>query len=216
MTLRTKFLVLLGGIALLVALVFAPLGRAQAAEAATPIPAAEAPKDVGGPGNAEARDATFSQEEILEKARGFFGEVSQGLAKAIAKVFEEQGRPNAFIEGEEVSGAFVVGARYGKGRLVRKFAPSRELFWQGPSVGFDVGGEASRVFTLVYSLDHGDQLYKRFPGVDGSFYFVAGASASYLRSGDIVIAPVRTGVGLRAGANVGYMHFTPEHSWIPL
>ena len=168
------------------------------------------------PGAAWAQDDTFSQEEILEKARGFFGETTQGLAKAVAKVFEDHGRPNAFISGEEIAGAVGVGVRYGNGTLNRKIGAGRKVYWQGPSIGFDLGGNASRVFTLVYNLRDTDTLVQRFPGVEGSFYFVAGVGVNYQQSGDIILAPMRTGVGLRAGASVGYLHYTREHSWIPL
>ena len=170
---------------------------------------------VGGAGPARASD-TYTQQEILEKARGFFGETTQGLAKAVAKVFEDHGQPNAFIAGEEVSGAIGVGVRYGEGVLTRKTGGDLQVYWQGPSIGFDFGGNASRVFTLVYNLRGSDQLFQRFPGVEGSFYFVAGVGVNYQQSGDLILAPMRTGVGLRAGAAVGYLHYTREHSWIPL
>lgn len=160
-------------------------------------------------------DDTFSQEEVLEKARGFFGETTQGLAKAVEKVFEDLGRPTAVIVGEEASGAFVVGLRYGEGTLSMKKGGDRKVYWQGPSVGFDFGGNASRSFTLVYNLDRPDQLFQRFPGVDGSAYLVAGFSVNYQRASDITLAPIRTGVGLRLGANVGYLHYNREHSWVP-
>ncbi len=170
-----------------------------------------------GPASAaEAEEATFSETEILDKARGFFGETTQGLAKAIQKVFEDQGRPNAFIAGEEVSGAIGIGVRYGNGTLARKTGAGRKVYWQGPSVGFDLGGNASKVFVLIYHLGSTEQLFQRYPGVDGSFYFVAGVGVNYQQSGDVILAPIRTGVGLRAGANIGYLHYTREHSWIPL
>ena len=160
-------------------------------------------------------ESTYSQEEILSKARGFFGETTEGLAEGIAKVFEDQGRPNAYIIGEEVSGAIGVGLRYGEGTLNSKTLGSRTVYWQGPSVGFDLGGNASRNMTLIYNLPSQEALFQRFPGVDGSLYFVAGLSINYQRSGDITLAPIRTGVGLRAGANVGYLHYTKEKSWNP-
>jgi hypothetical protein len=163
-----------------------------------------------------AADDTFSQSEILAKARGFFGETTQGLAKAIEKVFEDKGRPNGYIVGEEAGGAIAVGVRYGKGDLNRKGSPLRPIFWQGPTIGLDVGGNASKVFALIYNLRTAEQLYQRFPGVEGSLYIVAGLSVNYQQSGDVVIAPIRTGVGLRAGANVGYIIFTREHTWNPL
>lgn len=158
---------------------------------------------------------TYSSEEILAKAKGFFGETTQGLARAIEKAFADHGRPNGYIEGEEASGAIGVGLRYGNGTLNRKMAGPMKVYWQGPSIGFDLGGNASKVFTLVYRLPNADALFQRFPGVDGSLYFIAGVSLNYQQSGDIVLAPIRTGVGLRAGASVGYLHYTRKHSWVP-
>ncbi len=160
-------------------------------------------------------DDTYDKETVLETATEFFGETTEGLAKVIQKIFEDQGRPNAFIPGEEVSGAFVFGLRYGSGELHRKKAEPRKVYWQGPSVGFDVGGNVSKVFVLVYHLKDGEQIYQRFPGVEGTFYFVAGVGVNYQQSGDIILAPIRTGVGLRAGANIGYLHYTRKSSLIP-
>lgn len=171
---------------------------------------------LGWHGPAAAQDNTFSEEEILEKATEFFGDTTAGLAKAIEKAFRDQGRPNAYIAGEEASGAIGVGLRYGKGSLMRKNGESRKVFWQGPSIGFDFGGNASKVFTLVYRLGSTGALFQRYPGVNGSLYFVAGFGLNYQQSGAVVLAPIRTGVGLRAGVNLGYLHYTREHSWIPL
>ncbi len=162
-----------------------------------------------------AKQKGFSEKEILTRAEGFFGDVTEGLAKAIQKAFAELGQPNAIIIGDEISGAIGIGARYGKGQLETHGGESRPLFWQGPSIGFDTGGNASKVMALIYNLDEVEQLYQRFPGVDGSLYFIAGASLNYLRSADITIAPIRTGVGARAGVSVGYLHFTRKKSWIP-
>ena len=165
---------------------------------------------------ARAQDDTFSQEEILAKARGFFGETTKGLAKAIEKVFEDQGRPNAYITGEEVSGAIGVGLRYGNGTLNRKNGESRRLYWQGPSIGIDLGANASKVFTLIYNLQDTNLIFQRFPGVEGTVYVVAGVGVNYQRASNITLAPIRTGAGLRAGANVGYLHYTRKKSWVPL
>ncbi len=160
-------------------------------------------------------DETFDKEEIYDEAARFFGETTEGLAKVIEKIFADEGRPNAYIVGEEASGAIGVGLRYGKGELHRKGAAAIPVFWQGPSIGFDLGGDASKVFVLVYKLERTADLFQRFPTVDGRLYFVAGVGANIQRSGDVTLAPIRTGVGLRAGANVGYTHYTREHSWIP-
>ena len=163
----------------------------------------------------QTAENTYGKGEILDKATGFFGETTDGLAKAIEHVFEDQGRPNAYIAGEEISGAIGIGLRYGKGVLHSKTGGARQVFWQGPSVGFDFGANLSKVFVLIYGLGRADDIFQRFPGVDGSFYFIAGVGVNYQRSGDIVLAPIRTGVGLRAGANIGYLHYTREESYNP-
>jgi hypothetical protein len=175
-----------------------------------------APSQIHAAEAAKADDDTFTQGEILDKAKGFFGATTEGLAKAIQKVFEEQGRLNAFIIGEEIGGAIGIGVRYGDGMLNRKTGETRKVYWQGPSIGFDLGADASKMFILIYHLPETEKLFQRFPAVDGSFYFVAGVGVNYQQSGNIIQAPIRTGVGLRAGVNVGYMHYTKEHSWLPL
>jgi len=162
----------------------------------------------------EATEATYSESEILTKAKGFFGATTEGLAKAIEKVFEDQGRPNAYITGEEVSGAIGIGVRYGEGTLNRKTGGAHKIYWQGPTIGFDLGADASKMFILIYHLLN--SLFQRFPAIDGSFYFIAGVGVNYQQSGNIIQAPIRTGVGLRAGINIGYMHYTRTFSWIPL
>lgn len=174
------------------------------AEEATPVPPAD-----------DETSGHYTEQEILDKAKGFFGDVSEGLAKAVRKVFEDQGEPTAYIAGEEASGAIGIGARYGRGTLEMASGQTRELFWQGPSIGFDLGGDASKVFTLIYQLNDIEQIYQRYPGVDGSYFFIAGAGVNYLRSGKVTLAPIRTGVGVRAGASIGYLHFTREKSWVP-
>jgi hypothetical protein len=161
-------------------------------------------------------DDGFDQAAMVNKATEFFGETTEGLAKAVEHVFDDHGKPNAYITGEEFSGAIGVGLRYGEGTLYRTDGGSRKVYWQGPSIGFDLGGNVSKVFVLVYHLGDSDDLYQRFPGVEGTFYFVAGVGVNYQKSGDIVLAPMRTGVGLRAGANIGYLHYTDEFSWLPL
>jgi hypothetical protein len=163
-----------------------------------------------------AEEETYEENEILEATENFFGATTEGLAEVVEKIFADQGRPNAYIAGEEISGAIGIGVRYGKGDLNRKAGGSRKVYWQGPSIGFDLGGNASKVFVLIYHLPNNDALFQRFPAVEGSIYVVAGVGANYHQSGDIILAPIRTGVGLRAGVNVGYMHYTRKKSWIPL
>lgn len=158
---------------------------------------------------------TYSQEEIIGLATGFFGDTTEGLAMAIEKVFKDQGRPNAYIAGEEISGAIGVGLRYGNGQLNRKGEDSNKIYWQGPSIGWDFGGNASKVFALIYNLGDIELIYRRYPGVEGSFYFVAGVGVNYQQRDDVILAPIRTGVGLRGGVNIGYLHYNREHSWLP-
>jgi len=164
------------------------------------------------PGN---KGDKFSQNEVVDAAANFFGVASEATAKAVQKVFSEQGLPDAYIKGDEGSGAIVVGLRYGSGWLIRKGYEPEKIYWQGPSVGWDFGGNASKVFMLVYNLGDEERLFQRFPGVDGSFYLVAGIGVNYLHANHITIAPMRTGVGLRAGVNAGYLQFTREHTLNP-
>jgi len=160
-------------------------------------------------------DQTFSENEIVQAASGFFGATTEIVAKAVERVFRDQGLPDAYIKGDEGSGAFVVGLRYGSGWLIRKGREPQKVYWQGPSVGFDVGGNASKNFTLVYNLGPSDRLFQRFPGVEGSYYFVAGLGVNYQRSDGITLAPMRTGVGLRAGVNAGYLAYTRDRTINP-
>jgi hypothetical protein len=171
-----------------------------------PAPAAEA-----------AAGQTYTQNEIVNRAAGFFGTTTEGLARAVERVFSEKGSPNAYITGVEGSGAVVVGLRYGDGDLFMKSNGERpvKVYWQGPSVGFDVGGNASKVFTLVYNLPNTEAIYQRFPGVDGSAYLVAGVGVNYQQNGRIILAPMRTGVGLRAGASIGYLSYSKERNILP-
>jgi len=158
---------------------------------------------------------TYSQDEVLQATKGFFGDTSKDLATIIEKIFKDQGQPNAYITGEEAAGAIAVGLRYGNGWLHRKTAGNRRVYWQGPSIGFDFGGNASKVFTLVYNLGDSSQIYQRFPGAEGTIYVVGGFGVNYQQAGRIILAPIRTGVGLRAGANVGYLSYSREQSIIP-
>ena len=157
----------------------------------------------------------FSKVEIVSKASGFFGSTSQGVAGAIEHVFKDQGQPTGYIAGTEGSGAVGVGLRYGKGVLYMKHHRPVTVYWQGPSIGWDFGGNASRVFTLIYKIDDPSQIYHRFPGVDGSIYFVAGIGVNYQTGDGLTLAPIRTGVGARAGANVGYLDYSHKRHILP-
>lgn len=163
----------------------------------------------------EKDDGTYDEDSVLKAATDFFGSTTEGLAKVIEKAFKEQGRPNAFIKGEEASAAITVGLRYGQGELLMKGGGASKVFWAGPSIGFDLGANASKVFTLVYKLPKASAIYQRFPGVDGSLYYIGGAGINYQRLKGITLAPIRLGVGMRAGASVGYVHYRREKSINP-
>jgi len=158
---------------------------------------------------------TFSSNELVREGHRFFGTVSRGLAQIVEAAVSRWGQPNGYILGQEGSGAFVVGLRYGDGKLYTKNAGDRRVFWEGPSVGFDYGGEGARTMMLVYNLPATDAVYQRFAGVDGSAYFIGGFGMTALASGDIIVVPIRSGVGLRLGANIGYLKFTPRATWNP-
>lgn len=160
-------------------------------------------------------DEAFTKNEVITAARHFFGGAAEGIATVVEKAFHDHGRPNAYIQGEEGSGAFGVGLRYGEGRLVRKIGGSHRIYWQGPSIGFDVGGNASKVFMLVYNLGRTNDIFRRFPGVEGSYYVFAGVGMHYMRAERMILAPMYAGVGLRAGVNMNYLHFTREKSLNP-
>lgn len=163
-----------------------------------------------------ANDDTYDQDSVLQAAIEFFGQTTEGLAKVIEKAFKDHGRPVGYIRGEEVAGAITVGLVYGQGDLTLKNGATAKVYWQGPSIGFDLGLNASKVFVLVYNLKRPEDIYQRFPGVDGSLYWAAGVGMNYQQRQDIVLAPIRLGVGWRAGASVGYMHYTRERRWLAL
>jgi len=164
---------------------------------------------------AAADQDTYDQQTIINEAHAFFGEGAAGLGEVLEKLFAEYGRPSGYIKGEEAGGAIGVGVRYGNGTLTLKNGAQRTVHWNGPSIGFDFGAAASKVFVLVYNLYDPNRIFQRFPGVEGSLYFVAGVGANYLEGDGIGLAPVRAGVGWRQGASVGYMHFTREKRWNP-
>jgi hypothetical protein len=172
---------------------------------------------MGAPALADDDDRdTYSEPDILHAAEGFFGAAAEGLADVIHHIFHDQGRPNGYIEGSEGSGAIGIGLRYGEGLMHNKAYPSTtHVYWQGPSLGFDAGGNASKVFTLVYHMRRPEQIFQRFPGVDGSAYFVGGVGANYQQSGRIILAPIRAGVGFRLGANLGYLNYTRRRHLSP-
>jgi len=161
------------------------------------------------------RAPTFSDDEIVHRVSDFMGVTVEAAGGVVEKSFKDQGRPTAYIAGEEGSVAFIGGLRYGRGLLYMKGRPTMEVFWQGPSVGFDLGGNASRVFVLCYNLQYPDAIFRRFPGVDGSAYFIGGLGVNYQRADDITLAPIRAGVGFRLGANIGYLAYSRQRNVIP-
>jgi hypothetical protein len=162
-----------------------------------------------------ATTTTYRKDDLIGAAEGVFGKGSKGLAEMIEKLLKEQGEPNAYIAGREASGALVVGVRYGSGTMSHTVEGERPVYWTGPSIGFDAGGDANKVFALVYNLYDSQDLYKRYPQAEGRAYFVGGFSATYLRRGSVVVIPVRLGVGARLGANIGYMKFSEKSRWLP-
>ena len=160
---------------------------------------------------------TYSKEELVNNVSDFFGVTAEAAGAVIERVFRDNGRPTGYIAGEEGSGAFFLGLRYGKGRLYMKHRDPEQVFWQGPSISFwDWGGNASRVFTLCYNLQYPDMIFRRYPGVEGSAYLIGGMGVNYQRAEDITLAPIRAGVGLRLGANIGYLAYTRKQHVIPL
>ncbi|WP_157084821.1 DUF1134 domain-containing protein [Sphingomonas pituitosa] len=178
-------------------------------------PASPAATDSSATTARQAATDTFEKDDLLAAAEGTFGKGASGLAKLLEDILKDQGRPNAYIAGSEASGAIGVGLRYGKGQMFHKVEGQRPIYWTGPSIGFDLGGDANKVFVLVYNLYDSQEIYKRFPQGEGHAYLVGGFSASYLRRGDVVLIPVRLGVGWRLGVNAGYMKFSEKQRWLP-
>jgi hypothetical protein len=158
---------------------------------------------------------SYSEDEIVRAGNNFFGKVSGGLASAIEWTFQKAGRPNGYILGQDAGGAFVAGLAYGEGMLYTKDAGNYKIYWQGPSVGYDFGADGSKVMTLVYNLRDPSDIYERFGGVEGTAYLVGGISVQFQKSGHVTLAPIRSGVGLRLGANVGYLKYTRSPTWNP-
>ena len=192
---------------------FEPAAPPAAPAATTPLPADQAAATRAERTTAAAD--TFQRDDLLAAGEGVFGKGAEGLAGLLEKVLKEQGRPNAYIAGREASGAFIVGVRYGSGVMTHKVEGQQPVYWTGPSLGFDVGGDANKVFVLVYNLYDTEELFHRFPGAEGRLYLVGGFAATYLRRGNVVLIPIRLGVGWRAGVNVGYMNFTHKSRWLP-
>ena len=187
----------------MIGLVFAGLQAAPCAAQEQPVPAQP------GHGN------EYSSNEIIDAGHHFFGDVSRGLAMVVEKAVSQWGQPNGYVLGEEAGGAFVGGLRYGDGTLYTKNAGDVRVFWQGPTLGFDAGADGARTMMLVYNLPRPEAIFDRFGGVDGSAYFIGGFGMTALTANNIVVVPIRSGVGLRLGANIGYLKFTSRPTWNP-
>jgi hypothetical protein len=176
-------------------------------------PGSSAPQPYGsGP---PPQSGTYSSGEIVDAGHRFFGDVSGGLAKVVEHAFKRNGSPTGYILGEEAGGAVVAGLRYGEGMLYTKMFPPQKVYWQGPSLGYDFGANGSKVMTLAYNLSYTSQLYERFAGIDGSAYLIGGVGITFQQHDDVILAPIRAGLGLRLGANVGYLKYTPSPTWNP-
>jgi hypothetical protein len=162
-----------------------------------------------------SRAQEYTAQEIVDSGHKFFGATSGGLATVVEKIFSSYGLPNGYLLGEEGSGALIGGLTYGEGSLYTKNAGDHKVFWQGPSLGWDFGGEGSRVMMLVYNLDDVNSLYNRFGGVAGSAYLVAGVGFNVMKNNNMLLVPIRTGVGARLGVNLGYLKLTQRATWNP-
>jgi hypothetical protein len=163
----------------------------------------------------QTRAEAYTRDELVNQVSDFFGVTAEAAGAVITKIFKDNGNPTGYIAGEEGSAAITVGLRYGKGLLYMKNRPPQEVYWQGPSIGWDLGGNASRTFTLCYGIQAPNEIYQRFPGVEGSAYLVGGMGVNYQRSDDITLAPIRAGVGLRLGANLGYLAYSKKRHILP-
>ncbi len=197
-----------------IAVVVASLAAVLPASAQTMPPQQPPPTAVPGPPPPHDTNR-FSPDEVIEAGHHFFGGVSRGLAMIMQKAFSQWGEPNGYILGEEGSGAFVGGLRYGDGTLYTKNAGDLRVFWEGPSIGFDAGADGARTMMLVYNLPATQAIFDRFGGVNGSAYFIGGFGMTALTANNIVLVPIRSGVGFRLGANLGYLKFTQRPTWNP-
>ena len=163
----------------------------------------------------EQRPAPFSPNELIDDGHRFFGTVSRGLAQTLEEAVRRFGQPNGYVLGQEASGAIFGGLRFGEGVMYTRNAGDLRVFWQGPSIGFDLGADGDRTMMLVYNLPATQAIYTRYVGVDGSAYFIGGFGFTALANDNVLVVPVRSGVGARLGFNIGYLKFTPQSTWNP-
>lgn len=192
-----------------------PVGSEAATASDPAVAGTYPPASAGAPVAATASSATYQADDLIGAAEGVFGKGAEGLARMIQDLLKKQGEPNGYIVGREGGGAFVLGVRYGSGTLYHKVEGQRPVYWTGPSLGLDVGANAGNTFVLVYNLYDSEDLFKRFGAAEGQAYLVGGFHASYMRKDDVVLIPIRMGVGLRLGVNAGYMKFSRKQNWLP-
>jgi hypothetical protein len=188
-------------------------GDQDVGEAPAPQPAEAS--DAANRATAASGNSKVARQDVFTAAEGVFGKGAAGLADIIEDLLRKQGEPNAYITGREAGGAFIAGVRYGSGTLHHQIEGDRPIFWTGPSLGFDFGADAAKVFVLVYNLHDAQRIFKRFPAAEGNAIVVGGFTASYMRRGDVVLIPIRMGVGARLGVNAGYMRFSQKNRWLP-
>ena len=213
-TLNQNLAIRLAVLAMLLAgLVAAPAGAQETADTSSEVPPQPPAVSPAPPPLANQ----YSSNEIIDAGHHFFGGISRGLASIVEKAVSRWGLPNGYILGEEASGAFIGGLRYGEGTLYTRNAGDVRVFWQGPSLGFDYGADGARTMMLVYNLPQAGAIFDRFLGVAGSAYFIGGLGMTTLTSADghMVVVPIRSGLGLRLGANLGYLKFTERPTWNP-
>lgn len=196
-------------LAILTALLASP-ALAQPAPVLPPAPVADTPAPLP-----PDKPVTYAEDDVLGAAEDVFGRGAEGLGEIVRKTFKSYGQPNAYIVGREVGGAFVVGLRYGSGTLFHKVEGEMPVHWTGPSIGFDAGGDGSKTFALVYNLNDSEDLFRRYPAAEGKAYLVGGFSVNYLQRDDVIIVPIKLGVGVRLGVNAGYLKFSKKGKVIP-
>lgn len=199
-----------------------PVDQGNEAEAApepsadpTAVEPATASTDASTRASVAAGGGAIPRKDVISAAEGVFGKGAEGLADLIEDLLRDRGEPSAYITGREASAAIVAGVRYGSGTLHHQIEGDRPIYWTGPSIGFDFGADATKVFVLVYNLHDAERIFKRFAAAEGNAYVIGGFTASYLRRGDIALIPVRLGVGARLGVNAGYMRFSKKNRWLP-
>ncbi len=187
---------------------------APAPAPAPPAPAAAAPAATAAPLPPKT-GTTYAEEDVLGAAEDVFGRGTEGLAEAVRRTFAQYGQPNAYIVGREAGGAFIIGVRYGSGTLYHAVEGERKVHWTGPSVGFDIGGDGSKTFALVYNLYDTEDLFRRYPAAEGKAYLIGGVAVNYMQRDDVIIVPMKVGIGWRLGLNAGYMKFSKKGRIVP-